>query len=53
LPTGESGGRGAFPTPITVAYIIMVTEFLNNNKYFSTGNVHRGRAPLLVVSLVY
>jgi hypothetical protein len=41
LPTGESGGRGAFPTPITVAYIIMVTEFLNNNKYFSTGNVHR------------
>jgi hypothetical protein len=35
FPTGESGGsRGTFPTPITVAYIIMVTEFLNNNKYF-------------------
>ena len=23
FPAGESGGRGAFPTPITVAYIIM------------------------------
>ena len=37
LVAGRSGGRGAFPTPITLAYIIMNREYLNHKKMFFTG----------------
>ena len=43
LVAGGSRGRGAFPTPITLAYIIMNSEFLNHKKCFSQEGKVGGR----------
>ena len=50
---GESGGRGAFPTPITLAYIIMNKEFLNHKKCFSQEGKVGGRQGQNSYNLTY